>query len=78
MSQELTADGTVEDRLIRKGEEYKNKIHQKRHEIIAYEIQDGPQFQPTLVSNSEQYLPDNNNTLSRFTKVQQAQASMAL
>ena len=67
--------GTVEDRLLNKGEEYKSKRNQKRTELIRQEIEEGPSFKPTLISNNAAYLPDG---VSRFTKVQQAQQSLAI
>ena len=48
----------VEERLIKKGLEYKNNLNHKRHEAIQDLIKDGPCFQPKLISNNEQYLKD--------------------
>ena len=43
---------------------------------ITKEIEEGPKFQPTLIANNTAYLPE--NSLARFTKVQQAQESLQM
>ena len=50
---------SVEQRLIRKGEEYKTKKVQKIHELTQDETINGPQYKPNLVANNDKYLPDN-------------------
>lgn len=49
-------DLPVEERLIQKGRLYKFNVNQKRHELIRDQIETGPTFQPTLISNNEPYL----------------------
>ncbi|CDW91823.1 UNKNOWN [Stylonychia lemnae] len=49
-------DQNVEQRLIKKGQEYKNNLNHKRHEVIQDMIREGPTFQPKLIANNEAYL----------------------
>jgi hypothetical protein len=46
----------VQERLLKKGMEYKNNLNHKRHEVIKDMIKNGPSFQPKLISKNDQYL----------------------
>lgn len=46
----------VEERLIKKGMQYKYNLNQRRHERIQDQIASGPTFQPQLIANNEPYL----------------------
>jgi hypothetical protein len=66
-TQVLHVEGVVEDRLLRKGEEYKTKRNMQLTQQITKEIEEGPKFQPTLIADNSAYLPD--KPLDRFTRV---------
>ena len=54
---------TVEQRLLRKGKEYKSKKAQKLHEQMQEEAVFGPQYRPQLVANNDAYLVNGQNPL---------------
>ena len=66
--EKMCENETVEERLLRKGQEYKNNKVQTQHDMLNEETFFGPQYQPKLVSNNQAYLPDKAGKV-RYAKI---------